>query len=148
MVITGNGNVGIGNAAPNTNAILDLTNTYQDKALLLPIVSATSSVTTPSAGFVVYDSTENEMFVYDGSSWIETSNNAIVSNEMIFDGRDDSITTNNDYIYVSLVVNGDWKVSRYSRANVNHENTATQANNNNQTTQPITLADCSGLNYQ
>ena len=147
MVITGNGNVGIGNAAPNASAILDLTNTAADKALLLPGVTASTSVTTPAAGMVVYDNTSNNMLVYNGTDWVE-SFNKVVTDEMIFDGTDEGSGTYNDYFYVSMQINGAWQVTRYSRSNVNEEQIANVGNNSSQSTQPTTVDDCVTLNYR
>jgi|GEM_PF-4155999 hypothetical protein len=147
MVITGNGNVGIGNTAPNANAILDLTNTDDDKALLLPVVTASANVTTPTAGMVVYDNTNNNMLVYNGAEWIE-SFNKVVTNEMIFDGIDEGSVTYDNFYYVSMLINNAWQVTRYSRSNVNEEKIANIGNNSSQTTQPTTVADCVALNYQ
>jgi len=147
MVITGNGNVGIGNATPNANAILDLTNTDADKALLLPTVTASASVTTPTAGMVVFDNTNNNMLVYNGTEWVEPFNK-VVTNEQIFDGADEGSGTFDDFYYVSMLINNTWQVTRYSRSNVNTEQIANVGNNSSQTTQPTTVATCAGLNYQ
>lgn len=147
MVITGSGNVGIGNTAPNANAILDLTNTDADKALLLPAVTASTNVTTPTAGMVVYDTTSNNVLVYNGTQWVE-SLNKVVTNEQIFDGADEGSGTYDDFYYVSMLINNAWQVTRYSRSNVNAEQIANVGNNSTQTAQPTTLAAVVGLNYQ
>lgn len=147
IVITGNGNVGIGNTAPKINAILDLTNTDDDMALLLPAVTASANVTTPTAGMVVYDNTNNNMLVYNGAEWVG-SFNKVVTNELIFDGVDEGSGTHDDFYYVSMLINNAWQVTRYSRSNVNEEQIANVGNNSSQTTQPITVTDCVALNYQ
>lgn len=148
MVITGNGNVGIGNATPNANAILDLTNTDADKALLLPAVAASANVTTPVAGMVVYENTNNNMLVYNGTEWVEPFNQVVVTNEQIFDGVDEGSGTYDDFYYISMLINNAWQVTRYSRSNVNVEQIANVGNNSSQTTQPATVAICVALNYQ
>ena len=147
MVIAGNGNVGIGNVAPNANAILDLTNTDADKALLLPAVTASANVTTPTAGMLVFDRTNNNMLVYNGTDWLEPYNK-MVTNEKIFNGVDEGSGTFNDFYYVSMLINNAWQVTRYSRSNVNAEQIANEVNNSSQTTQPVTVTVCVGLNYQ
>lgn len=147
MVITGNGNVGIGNAAPNANAILDLTNTDADKALLLPTVTASANVITPTAGMVVYDNTNNNMLVYNGIEWVEPFNK-VVTNEQIFNGVDEGSGTYDDFYYISMLINNAWQVTRYSRSNVNAEQIANVGNNSSQTTQPTSVSIIVGLNYQ
>lgn len=68
-----------------------------------------------------------------------------VNNELIFDGKDDVATANDIYYYVSILKDGVWKVIRYNKSNPNQEWVANIANNPTQTTQPLTLATCSGL---
>lgn len=68
-----------------------------------------------------------------------------VTNELIFDGDDDVDITNDNYRFVSLIVNGNWKVIRYDKTDVNVEDEATEITNAGQTTQPITLAECTAL---
>lgn len=70
-----------------------------------------------------------------------------VTNELFFDGIDDADPINDDFYYISMLINGDWKVVRYDKTDVNVEQEATIGNNNLQNTQPITLAVCTGLNY-
>lgn len=53
-----------------------------------------------------------------------------------------------NYYYVSMVVNDDWRVVRYDKANINLEKEATNTNNSSQTTQPTTIAVCTGLTYE
>lgn len=47
-----------------------------------------------------------------------------------------------------MVVYGNWRVTRFDKANINLERVATVDNNAGQTTQPMTLAVCTGLNYE
>ena len=65
MVIGSNGNVGIGITAPDSNAILDLVST--NKALLLPRISLTSNIATPTNGMIVYSG--NRLALYANDSW-------------------------------------------------------------------------------
>lgn len=67
---------------------------------------------------------------------------------MIFDGNDDSSSVNDNYYYVSMVVNNNWRVIRYDKANINLEKEATVSNNSGQTTQPTSLEVCTGLTYE
>lgn len=145
MVVTGNGNVGIGNTAPNANAILDLTNS-DDKALLLPSETLPTNISSPTDGMLVYSTNNNNAYVRADSAWKPIAYNA-VSNEQIFDGDDDADTSNDDYYYVSMVINGSWKVIRYNKTDMNDEKEATETNNSGQTTQPTDLATCTGLTF-
>ena len=89
-------------------------------------------------------------FAYDDGTTFTTSNITTaktISDDMIFDGTDDNISTNDNYYYVSMVDNGNWRVIRYNKANINLEKEATISNNSSQTAQPITLAVCTGLSY-
>jgi hypothetical protein len=89
-------------------------------------------------------------FTYDDGTTFTTSNITTaktISDDMIFDGTDDNVSTNDNYYYVSMVVNGNWRVTKYDKANINLEKEATISNNSSQTAQPTTLAVCTGLNY-
>jgi hypothetical protein len=89
-------------------------------------------------------------FTYDDGTTFTTSNITTaktISDDMIFDGTDDNVSTNDNYYYVSMVVNGNWRVTQYDKANINLEKEATISNNSSQTAQPTTLAVCTGLNY-
>lgn len=63
------GNVSIGTASPNANAILDVSSTT--KAFMPPRMTTTqkNAISSPTAGMVVYDSTFSKLAVYTGSAW-------------------------------------------------------------------------------
>lgn len=63
------GDVGIGTASPNANAILDVSSTT--KAFMPPRMTTTqkNAISSPTAGMVVYDSTLNKICVYTGAAW-------------------------------------------------------------------------------
>lgn len=145
LVITGKGNVGIGNTSPNANAILDLTNS-QKFALVLPTETDATEISSPLNGMMVFSSTNNNAYLRGNDAWKPVAYNT-VTNELIFDGEDDVATANDDYRYVSMIVNGNWKVVRYDKNDVNVEDTATVTNNPTQTNQPTTLAECSALTF-
>ena len=107
------------------------------------------------AGNGISETTENNdgtlTFTFDNGDTFTTSNLTTaktITDDMIFDGLEDVDVANDNFYYVSMVVNGDWLVTRYDKANINLERVATVDNNAGQTTQPNTLAICSGLNYQ
>ena len=107
------------------------------------------------AGNGISETAENNdgtlTFTFDNGDTFTTSNLTTaktITDDMIFDGLEDVDVANDNFYYVSMVVNGDWLVTRYDKANINLERVATVDNNAGQTTQPNTLAICSGLNYQ
>lgn len=143
FVITGKGNIGIGNSLPNANAILDLTNS-QKLAFVLPSETDPTEISSPINAMVVFSSNNNNAYLRANDAWKPLAYNT-VTNELIFDGDDDASSANDNYRYVSLVINGDWKVIRYDKTDVNAEDVANVTNNPSQTTQPLTLAECSAL---
>lgn len=144
--ITGGGNVGIGTSTPNANAVLDLTNT-DNRALLLPTSNAETDVNSPTNGMLVYASGRDNAYLRADNTWKPIAYN-VVTNELIFDGEDDGTSTaDDDFYYISFELNGNWKVIRYSKTDVNAEAEATITNNPAQTTQPTTVAQCIALTY-
>ena len=88
---------------------------------------------------------------YDDGTTFTTSSlftTKTIANDMIFDGDSDSDSANDNFYYVSMVVNDDWRVVRYDKANINLEKKATNTNNPSQTTKPTTIAICTGLTYE
>ncbi len=63
------GNIGIGISSPDASAQLDVSST--SKGFLLPRMSTTeiNAITSPSVGLMVYDTIENSVVFYNGSSW-------------------------------------------------------------------------------
>lgn len=62
-------NVGIGTTTPNVSALLDLSSTT--KGFLLPRVTTTQmfNIDNPATGLMVFNSTYNQLYHYDGSTW-------------------------------------------------------------------------------
>lgn len=71
MTIDSLGNVGIGTTTPNTSSILDITSTT--KGFLPPRMTTIerNAISSPAAGLMVYDSTLNRPFYYNGSVWVQ-----------------------------------------------------------------------------
>lgn len=69
MRIQNNGNIGIGTASPNANALVDISSTT--KAFMPPRMTTTqkNAIASPAAGMVVFDTTLNNLQVYTGSAW-------------------------------------------------------------------------------
>jgi hypothetical protein len=63
-------NIGMGTNTPNASALLDVSSTT--KGFLPPRMTNAQmvAIATPAAGLVVYDTTNNKLSVYDGSTWI------------------------------------------------------------------------------
>jgi hypothetical protein len=70
FVDAGSNAIGINNNSPNGNAILDLG--PAGKPILIPILTSTGiGDVTPSEGMLVYNSTDQTLDYYDGSSWLQ-----------------------------------------------------------------------------
>lgn len=69
MRISSAGNIAVGSAAPNANAILDLQSTT--KPFMPPRMTTTQrdAVSSPTAGMVIYNSTTNVLNFYNGTIW-------------------------------------------------------------------------------
>ena len=77
LYINSSGNVGIGTATPNSNAILQLYST--SKGFLPPLLTTaneTSMGTSLPTGLVVYNTTNNELESWNGTAWEAVGSNA------------------------------------------------------------------------
>ena len=65
-----NQNIGIGTTSPNASALLDVSSTT--KGFLPPRMTNAQmvAISSPAAGLVVYDTTNNKLNVYDGTNWV------------------------------------------------------------------------------
>lgn len=65
------GQIGVGTAAPNANAILDISSTTM--AFMPPRMTTTqkNAVGTPTEGMVVMDTTSHKLNYYSDSAWVE-----------------------------------------------------------------------------
>ena len=64
--------VGIGTTAPHASAALDISST--SKGLLLPRMTTTqrNAILTPATGLIVFDTTLNGFYGYDGTTWTQS----------------------------------------------------------------------------
>jgi hypothetical protein len=74
-----NAQIGIGTTSPNASAALDITST--SKGLLFPRLTSIerANIANPTAGMIIYCTncgTKGELEIYNGSSWVKTSNSA------------------------------------------------------------------------
>ena len=65
------GSVGIGTGMPDSKSILDLTSTT--KGLLPPRMTEVErdAIASPSTGLVIYNTTANQLNIYNGSAWVQ-----------------------------------------------------------------------------
>jgi len=81
LILGNNVNVGIGNTAPAASAIFEATST--SKGVLVPRMTTAqrTAIATPATGLLVYDSSLNLFYFYNGSAWtpISTSTGTVTS---------------------------------------------------------------------
>jgi hypothetical protein len=63
-------NVGVGTTAPDTSSIMDLSSRRQGFLPPRMTNSEMTSIGSPATGLIVYDTTNNKVTVYNGSSWV------------------------------------------------------------------------------
>ncbi len=66
----GGGTVAVGTGTPNASAILDLNST--SRGLLPPRLTTTQrdAITSPAAGLIIYNTTAQQLQIYDGTNWM------------------------------------------------------------------------------
>lgn len=73
--LTNGGNIGIGTSAPHASALLDVDATAlpaaSKRGLLIPRMTTAerTAIATPATGLLVYDSSLNAFWFYDGTAW-------------------------------------------------------------------------------
>jgi hypothetical protein len=99
-----NGNVSIGSTTIASSALLSVTSTT--KGFLPPRMTTTekNAISSPAAGLVVYDSTQNSLNTYDGATWRSD---------------EDTITTNRQTASYSLVLADRGKLVEMNSASAN-----------------------------
>ena len=79
--ITTGGQVGIGTAAPNSSAILQIVSTTQGVMFPTMTTAQRQAIATPATGLMVYDATANILMSYNGTRWQEVGGDPIGSIE-------------------------------------------------------------------
>ncbi len=81
MRITTTGQVGIGTAAPNASAVMQIVSTTQ--GVMFPTMSTAQrqAIAAPATGLMVYDATANILMSYNGTRWQEVGGDPIGSIE-------------------------------------------------------------------
>jgi roadblock/LC7 domain-containing protein len=74
-------------SAPDTSAMLDVKST--DMGILIPRMddTAMNNIATPATGLMVYNTTANDFYYYDGSNWTPIGN-ATIDNDWTVNGND------------------------------------------------------------
>ena len=148
--LTVQGNVGIGISSPKTQ--LDLSGDLRTDTFSTDWLNNSNGGAYAVSDVVVYqgalyrnllgantDTTPN----VDVTNWRNLDTPfARVTNELLFDDGSTS-----GYLYVSLVINNAWQVTRFKKDDPNDEGVANIGNNSGTTAQPTTLALCQGLTY-
>ncbi|TRX62712.1 hypothetical protein FNH22_01040 [Fulvivirga sp. M361] len=68
---TGYAQVGIGTQTPDTSSELEIRSS--DKGILIPRLSSQDLVTNPAEGLLIYNTTEEKFYYYNGTKWQELS---------------------------------------------------------------------------
>lgn len=99
-------------------------------------ISELNNIQSPDTGSIAYVDDEKSIYLFDSQKWIRLlSNSPLITNELIFD--------NEDFIYVSVVVNDtNWLVTRYHKDDINTETIALGSGS-----QPASLPEVAGLSY-
>jgi len=73
--------------SPDTSAMLDVKST--EKGMLIPRMDSTdmNNIATPATGLMVFNTTENDFYYYDGANWVPIGN-AVVDNDWTVNGND------------------------------------------------------------
>ena len=69
MIISGDGNVGIGTSSPSASSLVELSST--SKGMLLPRMTTTQrdAIASPATGLEIYNTTTNKFNYYTGANW-------------------------------------------------------------------------------
>ncbi len=88
-VINMQAQVGINTDAstPDASAMLDVKST--EKGMLIPRMDETAmnNIATPATGLMIYNTTENDFYYYDGTNWVPIGN-AVADNDWTVNGND------------------------------------------------------------
>jgi hypothetical protein len=81
MRITTTGQVGIGTAAPNASAVMQIVSTTQGVMFPTMTTAQRQAIAAPATGLMVYDATANILMSYNGTRWQEVGGDPIGSIE-------------------------------------------------------------------
>ena len=104
MIISGDGNVGIGTSTPSASSILELSST--SKGMLLPRMTTTQrdAISSPATGLGIYNTTDNKFNYYNGTNWtaVGVGTNRFIHAELSADQT--SVTTGTDIVFNTKIV--------------------------------------------
>ena len=95
--------VGIGTASPNNSALLDLNSTT--KGLLMPRLTTSQmfAIQSPAAGLLIYNTSYNQLYQYNGSNWLPILNGNYWSKPIT---SRDVISNTSDSVGIGLAIPG------------------------------------------
>lgn len=73
-------------AAPNGSAMLDVKST--DKGILIPRVAGTGSIASPVQGLLIYSTSDDSFYYYDGGTWLKLATGTITPSQWTTTGSD------------------------------------------------------------
>lgn len=76
LMLSANAQVGIGTNSPNASAAVDITSTTQGFLPPRMTTAERDAVTLPAAGLMIFNTTNSELQVYNGSLWTTTNGSA------------------------------------------------------------------------
>jgi hypothetical protein len=87
-------NIGIGTAAPNASAMLEISS--NNKGLLIPRLTSSqrNAIASPAKGLMAFDSSQNSFWYYNGSTWKEIAGNTYNADSMLVVGKQTGSITN------------------------------------------------------
>jgi len=100
-------NVGIGTITPATSAMLHINSTT--KGLLTPRLTSAqrTAIASPANGLLVYDTSTNGFWYFNGSTWVQVSNNSwFVTNNNIINTNSGNVGIGTNSPVYKLEVNG------------------------------------------
>lgn len=87
LVFSQQNNVGINTTTPHSSAALQLKSKNNNQGILIPTLTTTqrTGITLPATGLLVYDSTTNSFWYYDGTSWVDIGNSSQIADPVDMD---------------------------------------------------------------
>jgi hypothetical protein len=95
-------NIGIGTNTPNASAMVEINS--NNKGLLLPRLTDTSSVPSPVKGLTIYNNKDNKLWYHDGARWQQAMASGGGMDSIWFKAKDSIAYTARKFVGVNTVV--------------------------------------------